>query len=257
MSGRSIIKYVLFDIVRNKWLIAYTAVLFALCSGIIYFSRDETKAVASILNIVLLIVPLVSIVFGSMHFYNSKEFIQMLLTQPVKRKSIFAAEYAGIAISLSLGFIIGVIIPLVFTGVSKAVFLLMFAGVFLSHIFSALAFLFSISIDEKIKGVGILVFLWLFFSVIFDGIILLFYFMFSDYPLEKFTIFFTLLNPVDISRIMIILNMDLSALLGYTGATFLKFFGSTVGLFVTVFSLCIWVVVPVYLAYLKFKKKNF
>jgi Cu-processing system permease protein len=231
--------------------------LFALCSGIIYFSRDETKAVASILNIVLLIVPLVSIVFGSMHFYNSKEFIQMLLTQPVKRKSIFAAEYAGIAISLCLGFILGVIVPLTFTGVSKVVFLLMFAGVFLSLIFSALAFLFSISIDEKIKGVGILVFLWLFFSVIFDGIILLVYFMFSDYPLEKFTIFFTLLNPVDISRIMIILNMDLSALLGFTGATFLKFFGSAVGLFITVFSLFIWVVVPVYLAYLKFKKKNF
>jgi len=257
MNGRSIIKYVLFDIIRNKWLISYTAVLFALCSGIIYFSRDETKAVASVLNIVLIIVPLVSIVFGSMHFYNSKEFIQMLLTQPVKRKSIFTAEYAGIAISLSIGFIIGVIIPLVFTGVSKALFLLFFAGVFLSLIFSALAFLFSISIDEKIKGVGVLLFLWLFFSVIFDGIILFVYFMFSDYPLEKFTIFFTLLNPVDISRIMIIINMDLSALLGYTGATFLKFFGSAAGMFLTVFSLCIWVVVPVYLAYLKFKKKNF
>lgn len=257
MNGRSILKYVLFDIIRGKWLVIYTAVLFVLCSGIIYFSKDETKSIAGILNIVLIIVPLVSIVFGSIHFYNSKEFIQMLLTQPVKRSAIFKAEYTGIAISLSLGFIIGAVMPLLFAGISKAVFFLLFAGIFLSLIFSAIAFYFSISIDEKVKGIGILLFLWLFFSVLFDGIILFFYLMFSDYPLEKFTIFFTLLNPVDISRIMIILNLDLSALLGYTGATFLKFFGSVSGLIITIISLCLWVVIPIFLANKKFKRKNF
>jgi len=257
MKSHSILKYVFLDIIRNKWLVTYTFVLFLLCSGIIYFSKDETKSIASILNIVLIIVPLISIVFGAMHFYNSKEFIQMLLTQPVKRSTIFIAEYSGIAVSLSFGFIIGAILPLLFTGISKAVFFLLISGIFLSLIFSAIAFLLSISIDEKVKGIGVLIFLWLFFSVLFDGIILLFYFMLSDFPLEKFTVYLTLLNPVVISRIMIILNLDLSALLGYTGATFLKFFGSSFGLIITIISLVLWAVVPVFFANKKFKRKDF
>lgn len=257
MSGHSILKYVFYDIIRSKWLILYTLVLLFASSGLIYFSHDETKSIANILNIVLIIVPLVSTIFASMHFYNSREFIQMLLTQPVNRNSIFKAEYLGLSISLSLGFIIGVIIPLSFYGFSKTFIFLLISGIFLSFIFSALALLFSIMIDEKVKGMGILLFLWLFFSVLFDGLILIIYFIFSDYPLEKFTIFITLLNPVDISRILILLNLDLSALLGYTGASFLKFFGSISGILVTIASLLLWILAPVFFAFRKFKKKNF
>ena len=257
MSGRSILKYVVYDIIKNKWLITYTLVLFAVSSGLVYFSHNETKSIASVLNIVLIIVPLVSVIFGSMHFYNSKEFIQMLLTQPVRRESIFRAEYLGIAISLSVGFIIGAMLPLSFLGLSKAFFYLLLSGVFLSFIFSAISLFVSIAIDEKVKGIGLLLFLWLFFSVLFDGLILICYFMLSDYPLEKFTILMTLLNPVDISRIMILLNIDLSAMLGYTGATFLKFFGSLIGLLMTFVSLFLWITIPVIFANRKFKKKNF
>ncbi|MCX6163404.1 MAG: ABC transporter permease subunit [Ignavibacteriae bacterium] len=238
-------------------MITYTLVLFGVSSGLVYFSHDETKSISSILNVVLIIVPLVSTLFGAMHYYNSKEFIQMLLTQPVKRKEIFKAEYSGISISLSLAFLIGVILPLSFYGISKAFVFLLITGIFLSFIFSALALLFSISIEDKVKGIGVLLFLWLFFSVLFDGLILIVYFTFGSYPLEKFTIIMTLLNPVDISRIMILLNLDLSALLGYTGATFLKFFGSFAGLSVTISSLFAWLVIPVILANRKFKKKDF
>lgn len=257
MSGHNIIKYIFYDIIRSKWLITYTLVLFAVSSGLVYFSHDETKSLASILNVVLIIVPLVSTIFTAIHFYNSKEFIQMLLTQPVKRSAIFRAEYFGISLSLSLGFILGALIPLSFYGITKAYLSLFLSGVFLSFIFSAIALYFSIAIDEKVKGIGILLFLWLFFSVLFDGLILMIYFVFSDYPLEKFTIIMTLLNPVDVSRIMILLNLDLSALLGYTGATFLKFFGSFTGLSVTLLVLISWLVIPVVFAGKKFKRKDF
>ncbi len=253
----SILKYVFYDIIRSKWLIIYTLALLITSSGLIYFSHDETKSIASILNIVLILVPLISIIFASMHFYNSKEFIQMLLTQPVKRNTIFKTEYLGISFSLSLGFIIGTIFPLSFYGLSKPIFFLLISGVFLSFIFTAIAFLFSILIDEKLKGMGILLFLWLFFSILYDGLILILYFTFSDYPLEKFTIFMTLLNPIDISRILILLNIDLSALFGFSGAIFIKFFNSYLGIIVTLLSLCIWTLIPIYLARKKFMRKNF
>lgn len=257
MNGRNILKYIIYDILRSKWLITYTLVLLGVSSGLIYFSRDETKSLVSVLNIVLIIVPLVSIIFGSVHYYNSKEFIQMLLTQPVRRITIFKAEFMGLSISLSAGFLIGIMLPLSFIGISKAFFLLMYSGVFLSFIFSSLAFLISIMIDDKVKGIGLLLFIWLFFSVLFDGLILIIYYAFSSYPMEKFTVFMTLLNPVDISRIMILLNVDLSAMLGFTGATFLKFFGSFNGMFITILTLILWTIIPIILAGWRFKKKNF
>ena len=72
MTTLKILKYVLYDVLRSKMIIIYTLLLFAISFGIIYTGKDVSKAVISLLNIVLLVVPLVSIIFGTIHFYNSK-----------------------------------------------------------------------------------------------------------------------------------------------------------------------------------------
>src|SRR5512134_3993154 len=111
MSAK-IFKYVVYDIIRSKLIVTYTILLFAISFGIIYTGRDVSKAVVSLLNIVILIVPLVSIIFGTIHFYNSREFMEMMLAMPVKRREIFWAEYLGLSSALSLGFVIGIGVPL-------------------------------------------------------------------------------------------------------------------------------------------------
>jgi Cu-processing system permease protein len=181
----------------------------------------------------------------------------MLLTQPVRRTDIFWAEYIGLSISLSSAYIIGVIIPLAFYGFSKVIFYLAIEGIFLSFIFTAIALAVSILFNEKVKGIGLLLFIWLYFSVLYDGIILMLYFMFNDYPLEKVTILSTFLNPIDISRILIILNLDISALLGYSGAVFQKFFSNFAGIASSFVSLIIWIIIPLIISIKKFKNKNF
>ena len=257
MNGNRILKYVLYDIIRNKWLITFTVILFLFCSGIIYFSKDITKSIAGILNVVLAIIPLACLLFGSIHYYNSREFIQMLLSQPVKRASIFRAEYLGLSISMSAAYLTGVIVPLVFFGFSKVILYLAIEGVFLCFIFTGIGMMVSIFINEKVKGVGLLLLIWLYFSVLYDGLILMLYFMFSDYPLEKVTIVSTFLNPVDISRILILLNLDISALLGYSGATFQKFFGNVPGVVFSFIMLILWTIIPFIISINKFKNKNF
>src|SRR3972149_2477085 len=79
MAARKIFKYVMYDILRSKLIISYTILLFAISFGIIYTGKDVSKAVISLLNIVILIVPLISIIFGTIHFYNSREFMEMML----------------------------------------------------------------------------------------------------------------------------------------------------------------------------------
>ncbi len=81
--------------------------------------------------------------------------------------------------------------------------------------------------------------------------------IFEEYPLDKLSLFGTMLNPIDLSRTLILLKLDISALLGYTGAVFKKFFGTDFGLIVSIIMLSVWVIMPVLRIVFKSKKKDF
>jgi Cu-processing system permease protein len=256
-TGKKIFKYVVFDILRSRLVITYAVLLFILSFSVIHTGRDAQKAIASLLNIVLLLVPLVSIVFGTIHYYNSREFIEMLLSLPVRRRSIFWAEYLGLSASVSVSYLAGTGIPLVIYGITTPGIYLLVSGVFLSFVFTALAFLSSVINSDKSKGIGVSLMIWLYLSVLFDGIVLMLYLYLSDYPLQKTVIILSALNPVDLARIVLLLQLDISALMGYTGVTFHNFFGSTNGLVFSLVFLMAWVIFPALLALRSFKKKNF
>jgi Cu-processing system permease protein len=257
MAAKKILKYVVFDIMRSRLTITYTLFLLVLSFGIIYLGNDITKATVSLLNIVLLFVPLVSIIFGTIHFYNSGKFMEMLLAMPIKRSNIFWAEYIGLAVSLSIGFIIGVGIPLMSYGASITGIYLLLTGVFLSFIFSGFAFLSSVINKDKAKGIGLSLMIWFYLSILFDGLVLIITIFFNDYPLEKLMLVLTALNPIDLARVMILLKLDISALMGYTGATFEQFFGSMMGSMFSILFLLVWIALPAYAALRIFNKKNF
>ncbi len=254
---RKIIKYFFGDIIRSKWIIVYTVMLLVFSAGIIYFSRDEQKALLSLLNIVMYLIPLLSMIFGSVYYYNSREFIEMLLTQPVKRSSVFYGQYFSLALTQMFGFIAGIVLPLLVFNFGLNSIFLMTAGTFLIFIFTGFALLISILVNDKIKGIGILITVWLLFAVFYDGIVLFMFYYFADYPLEKATIIASTLNPVDITRTMMMLRLDISAMFGYTGASFKKYFGSKAGYYVSLFILHMWMIIPAMIARRKFNKKNF
>lgn len=257
MNKFNITKYVLYDIIRNKWLITYFIIFFLITSLLTYFSGTEEKTISSLLNVVLIIIPLICLVFTSMYYYNSRDFIQMLLTQPVERKNIFFSEYLGLSISLTFAYLFGVLFPVLSFGLTIPMLVLVIVGVFLIFIFTSLSMLFAVKFDDKLKGLGLIIFIWLFLSVIYDGLLLYLYYLLADYPIENFTVILALLNPVDISRIAILMNLDLSAMMGLTGAVFLKFFSNPTGIVVSFSSLIIWVILPLFLALKSFGKKNF
>jgi Cu-processing system permease protein len=183
--------------------------------------------------------------------------MEMLLALPVRRKNIFWAEYLGLSTALSLGFIIGSGLPLLIYGASVTAVYLLMAGIFLSFIFTSLSFLSTVLNKDKSRGIGSSLVIWFYMAVIFDALVLMAYFMFNDYPLEKATIVITALNPVDLARIMILLKLDVSALMGYTGATLQHFFGSGLGLIYSLTFLLLWAIAPTLFALRVFNRKNF
>jgi Cu-processing system permease protein len=92
--------------------------------------------------------------------------------------------------------------------------------------------------------------------LLFDGLVLFLLFQFADYPLEKAMIGISAFNPIDLSRILVLLKMDVSALMGYTGAIFKDFFGTTAGLVISLMVLILWIVIPAWLSTRKFNRKD-
>jgi len=135
--------------------------------------------------------------------------------------------------------------------------LLLVVGSFLNFIFVALSYNIALSTENKIKGFGYAILMWLFLAVIYDGLFLISLMIFNDYPLDKFSLIATMFNPIDLSRILILLKLDISALLGYTGAVFRKFFGTNAGMLISMFILILWVVFPVFRINRKLRKKDF
>ena len=251
-----VIKYVIIDILRNKIVLAYTLFLFLISFTVFSFEDNTAKGLLSLLNLILFIVPLVSIIFSTIYIYNSSEFIELLLSQPLRRKQIWLSLFAGLSISFTLAFLIGCGIPLLFFEPTTTGFIMTFVGCLLSIIFVAIAMLAVVSTRDKAKGIGVAILLWLYFALIFDGLVLFLLFQFADYPLEKIMMIISALNPVDLSRIIIVLRLDVSALMGYTGAVFKDFFGTDIGFIAALGILILWAMVPLQLSLHKFKRKD-
>lgn len=249
-------KYVLYDILRSKIIIAYALFLFAVSFSLFQLEGNESKALQSLLNIILIVLPLVSIVFATTHYYNSYEFIELMLAQPLSRKKILLSEYGGVSLSLSCAFLAGTGIPILLCSFNGTGLAILFTGVMLTLIFTSLAFLASVLARDKAKGIGIALLLWFYFTLIYDYLLFLILFNFSDYPLEKIIPLFSSLNPVDLGRIFIMLKMDVSALMGVTSAMYQHFFGSATGILFTAGIMLLWAIVPLLIAMRIFSKKD-
>ena len=90
---KKIIKYVTADILRNKIVLAYTVLLLVISLSVFMLQDEPSKGLLSLLNITLLIVPLMAIIFSAIYVYNSAEFIELLVSQPLKRKSIWLSLF--------------------------------------------------------------------------------------------------------------------------------------------------------------------
>ena len=134
--------------------------------------------------------------------------------------------------------------------------MLVIAGILLTLIFSSLALLIFVKSKDKTKGIGIAIVVALFFSLLFDGLLIGFIFSFSDYPIDEAVIGMIAFNPIDLARVLMLLQLDAGVLMGYSGALFKKFLGSATGSIFSVVCMLFWVVVPLLLSVRIFRRKD-
>lgn len=253
---KKIIKYVIIDILRNRIMLAFTSVMLLISMTIFNLDDSSSKGLLSLLNIILIVVPMVSILFSAIYIYNSAEFLELLVSQPLRRKTIWLSFFLGLTVSFIISLLISIGVPVLLYEPTSTGSMMLIISLFLSVIFVSIAMLATVKIRDKAKGIGLSILTWLYFSLLFDGLLLFFLFQFSDYPLEKVMVGFTVLNPIDLGRILILLKMDISALMSYTGAIFKNFFGTNLGMIVSFFVLMTWIILPLWISFIKFNRKD-
>lgn len=252
-----ITRYLVINMLKSRFVLAYGLVLFALCSGLFILSNDSDKAVIGIHNILLILVPIVVMIYTVSQIYNSTDFIRLLLTQPIKRQAIFFSQYLSDTLVLAFIQLLAVVVSFLIFADSDMLPQVIINCLLLTVIFTSISNLIAFRINEKVRGIGITIILGIYFLAIYDGLVLLLISAMSDYPIEKYGIALSLLNPIDLCRILFIFKIDISALMGLTGALMEKFIGSSLGSAISYLVLSLWAVIPLLLASRFFNYKDY
>ena len=250
------------DALRSRWILVYTAFFLVLTEALFRFSAGDANAVLSLATVSFAVVPLGTLILSTTYMYHAREFTELLLAQPIRRSAVYAGLYFGLAVPMAGGFIAGIGIPLLARGGGDpaqrgAVLALLGVGTALTLAFTAIAFVIALSVEDRLRGVGIALGAWLLATVAYDGVVLTVVAMFSDHPIERPLLALMFANPVDLGRVFLLLRLDVSALMGYTGAVFARFFGSAVGAFAAAAGLVFWTLLPAAVGAVRFKRKDF
>ena len=102
-----LIKYELYDLIKSKWLLGIFFFYLSVVYAFLDFGKDATKAIISHNNLALITLPLFSLLLSTTYFYNNKNFISFVLTQPIKRLWLFLSIFISLSLSLIVGFLLG------------------------------------------------------------------------------------------------------------------------------------------------------
>ena len=256
-----IMKYELRDVGRSRWLIAYTLFFAVVTDALLRFGGGG-KALVSLASVALFIIPLVALVFGTVFLDNARDFTELLLAQPITRQQLYSGLYLGLSLPLAAAFVAGVIVPFalhraVDPALRVSLAALVATGVTLTFVFTAFAFVIAAWSEDRLRRMGTAIGVWLFLAVLYDGLVLVLVMLFGDYPIERPMLAVMVANPVDLARVLLLLQLDMSALMGYTGATFQQFFSGGKGIAIASLALAFWVAAPVLLGLRSFRKRDF
>ena len=237
--------------IRNKWTIIFAIVFGVLVVGIAYvgilaegFSgvQSFTRTSASLLNLILYIVPLVALTMGTLSFTGDKGSTELLFSQPVSRSEVLLGKLTGlffsIAISTLLGFTLAGAIVMTAGGndglLRYTAFVLL--SLTLSLVFLSISLLVATANKRRAKAFGFSLFLWFFFVIFYDLVTLGGTLLLRGQSANLFLFLSLFGNPVDMVRVASLIILDNVTIFGAAGAVLLRFLG---GYTASVFLLCV------------------
>jgi Cu-processing system permease protein len=256
------------DSVNNKWFIIYTLSLTVLAVLLVYLGysrgsiigyRGYGKTAASLINLIMLFIPLIALVTGSISISGEREnkTLPYLLSHPLSKIEIIIGKYLGILISIMFAILLsfglaGLLIYIKGTNESSINYIITsFLSVLLAASLLSVGFLISIFNSKVSKSISIGILLWFIFLIVGDlGIIG------ASTSMNlgvKETFYLAIINPLEAYKIASILTLTPRfEILGPAGIYALKSLGK-INLFILLISIqLIWAVIPITLSIFHF-----
>jgi Cu-processing system permease protein len=246
--------------VRNKWILIFAIAFAALVTAISYFGlvtagsvgfQGFTRTSASLLSVVLYVVPLIALTMGTLSFTSERSINELLFAQPVTRTEILLGKLAGLFASMFtatlIGFGAGGLVIAVKAGSEGAgrypafvALSLLLALVFLS-LSAFVAFLFH----RKARVFGVTLILWFLFVVFYDLGVIGGSLLLEEHAANTFIFLSLFGNPVDMVRVASLIVLDGKEIFGAAGGALVRFLGGeAASLLLLLGGLLLWIVVP-------------
>lgn len=259
------------DARRNRWLALYTLVFAGLSFALAWLALTTMGATgpagfgrtaASLINLVLLIVPLMGLTLGALSLAVERErgSLLYLLAQPITHLELLAGKYLGMGLSLlgalTLGFgASGLVIAWRGIAASAVAYLVLVAlASLLALVALSLGMFLSAVARRSATAIALALFLWL--LLVFGGDLGL---MGSALVLriDIQTLFaLALLNPLQVFKMAAILAIRGSLeVLGPAGLYALRAYGDRLGVLFLVILLA-WTILPLAFTYLVFRHRG-
>ena len=256
---------------ETRWLFGFTALFAALVLGLSYFGLAQGREVGfqgfarvtlSLMNLVLLIVPLTGLVLGVTSIAGGGESLSLLLAQPVTRGEVLAGKYLGLGLALSvaqaLGFGGGGVVIAINAGADQLPGFIALTALSLGLGWLTIAASLCIAAlwPDRLRAMSVALLLWLLMVIAYDLVVLGATAMLSGLPLETVLFPTLLLNPVDLSRVMVTLAVGSGALFGPTSAVLVKMFGTQGGVALALVTLLLETAAPLLIAGWVFRRRD-
>ncbi len=245
--------------IRSRWTLVFASVFGILVLAISYFGLITAGVVgfegfartsASLLNLVLFVVPLVSLVMGTLSFTSEKSSSELLFSQPVTRTEILAGKllglFAAVLVATLIGFGLAGLVIAIKAGPEGSLRYPAFVSLslVLALIFLTLSALVAILCHRKSSAFGASLFLWFFFVLLYDLLVLGGTFLLGERTANAFLFMSLPGNPVDMVRVASLIALDGKEVFGAAGAALLRFLGGRSSLVVLAACLLLWIVLP-------------
>lgn len=257
---------------RSRWVFLFAATFAVLALGLSYFGlagigrsgfQSFERVTASLLNLVLLWVPLASLLLATSRLTGSRESVAFVLAQPLSRRDALLGKYLGllgaIALAQAVGFGgAGLVIARVAGNEQVGGFAaLVGLSITLSAIFLALGTAFAARWPERVQALGAALAAWLVATVLYDLAVVGITSVVYGLPVRAILATAVWLNPVDLARVLATVALGGHALFGPTGAAVGQFLATPLGVLAAIGSLLAWLLTPLVMAFVAFERRDF
>ncbi len=213
------------DRLRNRWVLAITAVFTAFALVIAYFGAAQQGAVgfrsievtiASLVSLVIYLVPLIALILGFDAIVGERErgSLDLLLSMPLTRFELLIGKFLGLSAALACSTVVGFgLVGLLLGTQLPAAAWYHYAGFILSSVLLGMAFLslavtVSVFVSDRTRASGAAIALWFFFVLVFDLLLLGALVVTGGAVAADAFPYLLLFNPADVFRILNIFGLD-------------------------------------------------